>query len=87
MMKAIKGLLESRKAMMAFISAIVWAVGKAGLEYDSETLYPIVAPLWAYIAAQAGADFGKEGKKIEVDAEGATLDRLDAAAPEADSGE
>jgi len=65
MMIALNGLLESKKALMAFISAAVWAIGKAGLDYDAETLYPIVAPLWAYIAAQAGADFGKEGKKIE----------------------
>lgn len=84
-MSAIKGLLGSKKAMMAFISALVWAVGKAGLDYDPETLYPIVAPLWAYIAAQAGADFGKESKKIEMEAASAADAPVEA--PAADSEE
>lgn len=65
MSKALKGLLGSKKAMMAFISAIVYGVGKLGLDWDAETLYPIVAPLWGYIAAQAGADWGKSKAEIE----------------------
>ena len=64
-MEAIKGLLGSKKAMMAFISAICWGVGKAGLDMDTETLLPIVGPLWGYIAAQAGADWGKSKAEIE----------------------
>lgn len=76
-MKALKGLLGSKKAMMAFISAIVWGVGKAGLDWDSETLIPIVAPLWGYIAAMAGADWGKSKAEIEAAPAAAAL----AAAP------
>jgi hypothetical protein len=64
-MKAIKGLLGSKKAMMAFISALTWGIGKAGLDMDTETLLPIVAPLWGYIAAQMGADWGKSKAEIE----------------------
>ena len=64
-MKAIKGLLGSKKAMMAFISAAVWGAAKIGWSVDTETLLPIVAPLWGYIAAQAGADWGKSKAEIE----------------------
>ena len=64
-MDAVRGLLSSRKAMMAILSALVWGFGKAGLGWDAEMLLPLVAPLWGYIAAQAGADFGKEAKKLK----------------------
>ncbi len=64
-MKALKGLFGSKKAMMAFISAGVWALGKAGLDMDTATLLPMVAPLWGYIAAQMGADWGKSKAEVE----------------------
>lgn len=51
--------------MMAFISAITWGVGKIGFEVDTETLLPMVGPMWGYIAAQAGADWGKEKEKVK----------------------
>lgn len=67
MWKAAKGLLGSKKALMAFISAGVWALGKAGLDMDTETLAGIVSPLWVYIFGQGVADMGKgkEEKKLE----------------------
>jgi hypothetical protein len=58
------GLLGSKKAMMAFISAITWGAAKFGFHADTETLLPLVGPMWGYIAAQAGADWGKESEKI-----------------------
>ncbi len=58
------GLLGSKKAMMAFISALTWGIAKIGYDVDTEDLLPCVAPMWGYIAAQAGADWGKEGKKL-----------------------
>lgn len=67
MWTAAKGLLSSKKALMAFISAGVWALGKAGLDMDTETLAGIVSPLWVYIFGQGIADHGKgkEEKKLE----------------------
>ena len=65
MKKAIKGLLSSKKALMAFISAAVWIGGKAGLDLDATELLPAVGPLWAYIFAQGAADFKKEAAKVE----------------------
>jgi hypothetical protein len=81
MWKAAKGLLSSKKALMAFISAGVWALGKAGLDMDTETLAGIVSPLWVYIFGQGIADHGKgkEEKKIE----GAEKAALAAPAPAA----
>lgn len=66
-MDAVRGLLGSRKAMMAFIAALVWGFGNVGMHWDSDTLLPIVVPLWGYIAAQAGADWGKEKKAQDVE--------------------
>ena len=63
--KAIKGLLGSKKACMAFISAGVWVAGRFGLHCNPTELFPVVAPLWGYIAAQAGADWGKSKAEIE----------------------
>lgn len=70
MWKTIKGLLASKKAMMAFLSALVWGIGKLGLDLDTEVLLPIVGPLWAYIFGQGIADLGKERAKIIADAAG-----------------
>lgn len=63
MWQTFKDLLKSKKAMMAFISSGVWVAGKFGLQLDTEELLPVVGPLWGYIAAQAGADWGKEAHK------------------------
>jgi len=65
MWKAIKEMLGSKKALMAILSAAVWAGGKFGLELDADELLPLVAPLWAYVLGQSVADLGKEKAKIE----------------------
>ena len=70
-MKAIKGLLGSKKAMMAFISAAMWGVGKAGLHMDEATLVGIVTPLWVYIFGQGIADHGKGKAELEAGASAA----------------
>lgn len=62
---AFKGLLGSKKAMMAFISSGVWVAGKFGLQWSAAELLPVVGPLWGYIAAQCGADWGKSKAEIE----------------------
>ena len=49
---------------MAFISAVVWGIGKAGLDLDTEVLAGVVSPLWAYIFAQGVADHGKSKAEI-----------------------
>ena len=63
--EAAKGLLGSKKFLAACVSAAVWLGGKVGLDLDANELLPAVAPLWGYILAQAGADWGKEAKKLE----------------------
>jgi len=60
MKDAILGLLSSKKALMALLSAATWVAGKAGLDLDSEVLLPAVLPLWTYILGQGIADHGKE---------------------------
>lgn len=63
--KAAKGLLSSKKALMAFVSAAVWLGGKVGLDLDASELLPAVGPMWSYILAQGAADFGKSKAEIE----------------------
>ena len=61
---ALRGLVGSKKFLAAAISCIVWLGGRVGLELDAEELLPAVAPLWGYILAQMGSDWGKEGKRL-----------------------
>jgi hypothetical protein len=68
MWKATKGLLSSKKAQMAFISALVWGVAKVGLDLPTEHVAGLVAPLWAYIFGQGISDLGKGKKQAELDA-------------------
>ena len=65
MWKTIKDLLASKKAMMAFISALVWVVGKAGFNVDTEIMLGAVSPLWGYIFGQGIADHGKSKAEVE----------------------
>jgi len=64
MWEAVKGILSSKKALMAFVSILVWVVAKAGLDLSAEQILPIVGPLWLYVFGQAVADMGKS-KAIE----------------------
>ncbi|HEU02560.1 hypothetical protein LCGC14_0678320 [marine sediment metagenome] len=65
MWKAIRGILSSKKAVVAAVSAAVWIAGRFGLELDVAELLPVVAPLWAYVIGQGVADAGKERAKVE----------------------
>lgn len=60
--QAIKLLAASRKFQVAVLAAVVWGVGKLGLEISTEDLLPLVAPLWAYIFGVALEDLGKGAK-------------------------
>ena len=75
MWNAIKSMAASKKFMMAVVSALVWILGKFGLEWDASDLLPIVAPLWAYIFGQGMADMGKERAKIEAAVANKVLDK------------
>lgn len=66
-------LLASKKALMAVLSIVVWAVGKLGLELNAEELLPVVFPLWMYILGQGIADAGK-GKALAEIAAAAELE-------------
>jgi hypothetical protein len=66
---AVKGLLGSKKALMAVLSAIAWAVGHFGLSLEVQELVPLVAPLWMYIFAQGAADLGKSKAEVHASAD------------------
>jgi hypothetical protein len=68
MWNTIRDLLNSKKAMMAFISAAVWAVGKAGFHVETNVMLGVVSPLWGYIFGQAVTDIGKSAKQEELKA-------------------
>jgi len=70
MWEAIKGLLGSKKALVAVVSALVWVLCKLGLDLDTEQVLPIVAPLWGLIFGIAAQDIGKEKAKILAKAAG-----------------
>ena len=77
MWEALKGVLSSKKALMAFVSILVWVVAKTGLEYDAADILPIVAPLWAYIFGQGLADLGKEKAKVDAETVAAAIPGVD----------
>jgi hypothetical protein len=62
------GVLRGRKFQMAVINSLCTAGLGLGLELNPETVAMIVGPLWVALVGQAGADFGKEGKKTMADA-------------------
>lgn len=64
--KSLVGLMGSKKFMAAVVSIIVWIAAKFGAELEAEEILPLVAPLWGYIAAMIGADWGKSAKEAEV---------------------
>ena len=70
MWKAIKGILGSKKALVAVLSGAIWVAGRFGLDLEIGELLPVVAPLWAYVIGQGVADAGKEKAKIEAETEG-----------------
>lgn len=60
MWKTAKNLASSKKAMMAFVSAVVWGAAKIGFDVPTEHLVGVVSPLWMFIFAQGVSDHGKE---------------------------
>ena len=64
--KSLVGLMGSKKFMAAVVSVIVWIAAKFGAELETEEVIPLVAPLWGYIAAMIGADWGKSAKEAEI---------------------
>ena len=72
--KGLLGLVGSRKFMAAVISAVIWGVGKFGVELDADELIPLVAPFWGYIAVMLGADWGKHAKEAEAAAKNGTAE-------------
>ena len=65
MKNAFLQLLGSRKVLLALISAVVYGVGKLGLDLDADELVPLVAPVWAALFGVALEDVGKSKAKIE----------------------
>jgi len=67
MWDTIKGLLGSKKALMAVLGVVASLVALFGYDLPVEQVGLIVAPLWLYIFAQGRADTGKEAAKVLAD--------------------
>ena len=63
MWNTVKGLLGSKKALMAVLGVVASLVALFGYDLPVEQVGLIVAPLWLYIFAQGRADTGKEAAK------------------------
>lgn len=63
----IKPLAASRKFQVAVLSAIIWALGKIGLNLSQADVLPVVAPLWIYIFGVAIEDAGKAKAVVQAD--------------------
>ena len=61
--QALTGLLGSKKAWMAFCSAVAAGVMKLGYDIDTETVGVILSPILTAIIGQGIADGGK-GKSV-----------------------
>lgn len=64
MMEALKGLLSSKKAIVAIVGIIIAAAGKAGLDLSEDSVHDIVQVVMAYLVGQGVADHGKESAKV-----------------------
>ncbi len=64
MLTAIKGILSSKKAIVAITSGLAAAAAKLGWDVDTETIGVFLAPIVAYILGQAHVDHAKETAKI-----------------------
>lgn len=61
-----KDLAGSKKFQLTFLAALVWFVGRIGLDIDQETLGVGVGIIWSLVFGIAfGQDFGKEKAKIQ----------------------
>lgn len=59
MMTAIKGLLASKKFVMAVLSVAAYLGAKIGLGFSAEEAFAVISPLLAAILGQGAADWGK----------------------------
>ena len=59
MPQVIKDIMSSKKALAALAGFIVAAVGRIGLDLDTEAVTQILAPIIAYILGQGIADLSK----------------------------
>ena len=64
MWNAVKQILASKKALATIVAMLVWVIGKAGFDIDSDLLYPPIATLISYVVGQGIADHGKEAAKV-----------------------
>ncbi len=64
MWETIKGLLKSKKALVAFVTVFAYIAGRFGLGIDTDELVAALSPLFFYVIAQGVADNGKEAAKV-----------------------
>ena len=61
-----KDLAGSKKFQLTFLAALVWFVGRLGLDIDQETLGVGVGIIWSLVfGISFGQDLGKEKAKIQ----------------------
>ncbi len=65
MLSAIKGMLQSKKAVAMVGGVLVGLAGKVGLNLPAEELTAVLSPILAYILGQGVADAGKEKALVE----------------------
>lgn len=63
MLEAIKGLLASKKFLMAILTVVAWLVARKGYAMDVDETFALISPLIAAIVGQGIADVGK-GKAL-----------------------
>jgi hypothetical protein len=67
--EALKGLLSSKKFLMAVIGMALVLLGRLGIQLDADVVYGAISPLIAAIIGQGIADTGKL-KKLDPPSEG-----------------
>jgi hypothetical protein len=65
LLDALKGLLGSKKVLLALLTFGATLASKYGLNLDPEQLAMVVGPLWLALFGQAAQDVGKEGARIK----------------------
>ena len=63
--RALKQMLQSKKAIAMIGGIIVAAAGHIGLDLPPEDVTGLLAPVLAYIVGQGVADHGKEKARME----------------------
>lgn len=68
LLEALKGLLGSKKVLLAVLSVLSTAGAKYGLNLDPTQVAELIGPLWLALLGQGIADHGKAAAELHADA-------------------